>query len=315
MPRTDRYGLPVTASSDEPVARWEQAVDALLHFRDDVGDVSSTPSRTRRDSPAGPHRQLLRSMSTERPDELEAAEILEPLGDGKGLTEREQRLLAAVRAYAAGDLSGRASVSPATRSTTRATCSRWPSATRSTSSPATRSRPRSHRPHCRRGTSRIHSTASCSACLPFGLEECGLYDRAEATGLAALEHDPRCLGRTPSPTCTRCGLRSLTEAASRVAARDWAEGNFLNVHTAAPRACSSSRPVIPPARSGSTTRCCTTPARRASRSRCLMRPPFCGACTSTVSMSAAGGRTRRRFGLRRPTNRSTRSTTRTRRWR
>ena len=166
-------------------------------------------------------------MSTERPDALEAAEILEPLGDGKGLTEREQRLLAAVRAHAAGDLSGRASVSPATRSTTRATCSRWPSATRSTSSPATRSRPRSHRSALSAWDEQDPQYGFLLGMLAFGLEECGLYDRAEATGLAALEHDPRCLGQHAVAHVHE--MRAAFADGSRFLESrraDWAEGNF-----------------------------------------------------------------------------------------
>jgi tetratricopeptide (TPR) repeat protein len=234
MPRTDRYGLPVTASSDETVARWEHAVDALLHFRDDVGEVFEHTVADAPDFALG-HigRALLRSMSTERPDALEAAEILEPLGHGKGLAEREQRLLAAARAYAAGDLSA------ASERLARHTIE-YPSDAFALAV--------GHQVDFFTGDAislgdRIGRALSAwdeqdpqygflLGMLAFGLEECGLYDRAEAAGLAALEHDRRDVWAVHAVAHVHEMRAAFADGSRFLASRreDWAEGNFLNVH-------------------------------------------------------------------------------------
>ncbi len=234
MSRIDRHGLPVTAGSDETVARWDAAVDALLHFRDDVGDVFEQTVADAPDFVLG-HvgRALLRSMSTERPDAVEAAEILAPLGDVAGLTEREQRLLAAARAYAAGDLYG------ASERLARHTIE-YPTDVLALAvghqldfftGDAISLRDRIGRALSAWDEQDPHY-GFLLGMLAFGLEECGLYDRAEVTGLAALEHDRRDVWAVHAVAHVHEMRAAFGDGIRFLQSRlpDWTEGNFLNVH-------------------------------------------------------------------------------------
>ena len=106
---TDRSGQPLTTSHRASADRYDAAVESLLRFGDDVVDAWEA---TVADDPgfAMGHigRAYLRSLSSEGPDAADARVILERLGDGAGLTDRERRHLDAARAYAEGDLHGAA---------------------------------------------------------------------------------------------------------------------------------------------------------------------------------------------------------------
>lgn len=105
--RADQCGHTLTGVSADAVDRFDAAVRSLLLFADDVGDAWEA---TVADAPgfALGHvgRAYLRCLSSEAPDAAEARAVLDGLGDGSGLTDRERRHLDAARAYAAGDLYG-----------------------------------------------------------------------------------------------------------------------------------------------------------------------------------------------------------------
>jgi hypothetical protein len=105
-PRPDRSGDEVTATDDRTVERYDEAVDSLLRFGDDVMDRWEATVADEPDFAMG-HvgRSYLRSISSERPFAVEAGEVLDDI-DSDRLTDRERRHVSAARAYAGGDLTG-----------------------------------------------------------------------------------------------------------------------------------------------------------------------------------------------------------------
>lgn len=107
--RTDQCGYRVTSAGPAGVERLDAAVRSLLLFAENVGEAWES---TVADDPAFAlghiGRAYLRCLSSEAPDAAEARAILENLGDGHELSDRERRHLEAARAYATGDLHGAA---------------------------------------------------------------------------------------------------------------------------------------------------------------------------------------------------------------
>ena len=105
--RTDECGYELSGASPIGVDRYDYALRSLLRFADDVGEAWDA---TVADDPgcALGHigRAYLRCLSSEAPDAADARDILNGVGDGRALTDRERRHLDAAGAYASGDLHG-----------------------------------------------------------------------------------------------------------------------------------------------------------------------------------------------------------------
>lgn len=231
---TDDY--PVTASHPRAVERYAAAVDALLRLADSVSDAWDA---TVADDPGFALGQIgrayLRCWSTEAADAADARRILDDLGEPKGLADRERRHLAAARAYAQGDLHG-ASERLAALSIA------YPHDALALAV--------GHQLDFFRGDSAMLRDRIGRALLAwspghphfgfllgmhaFGLEECGLYPKAEKVGMRALEYNAGDVWALHAVVHThemrgqiQTGLRLLDDRRA-----DWATGNVLVVHNA-----------------------------------------------------------------------------------
>jgi hypothetical protein len=233
---TDRPGQPLTTSHRASADRYDAAVESLLRFRDDVVDAWEA---TVADDPgfAMGHigRAYLRCLSSEGPDAAEARMILDQLGDGAGLTDRERRHLDAARAYAEGDLHGAAerlsvlSVEHPRDALALAVGHQLDFFCGDAAGLRDRI-----------GRSLLswdHHDPWFGFLLgmhAFGLEECGLYAKAETVGMRALDGEPRDVWAHHAVLHVhemegrfRAGLRFAEERRAY-----WEEGNFFVPHNA-----------------------------------------------------------------------------------
>lgn len=180
-------------------------------------------------------RAYLRCLSTEAPDAAEARTVLDGLGDGSGLNDRERRHLDAARAYARGDLHG-------ARERLAALTVNYPLDALGLAV--------GHQLdffcgdalglHDRVGGVLLFWDAAhplfgfLLGMQAFGLEECGLYQQAETAGMRALEAEPRDVWALHAVVHVHemqarvaAGLRFMDERRA-----DWASGNFFVVHNA-----------------------------------------------------------------------------------
>ena len=214
--------------------RYNAALEAHLRLSTDVADAWEA---TVTDDPGFVLGQVgrvyLRCWSSEAPGAAEARGILAELGRPAGLDDRERRHLDAAQAYAAGDLTGAAD-------RLAALSAAYPYDILALAAghivdfftgDAARLRDRIGRalPSWDKGHPHYGYLLGMYA---FGLEECGEYQRAEQTGMRALEHDPRDVWALHAVTHTYemrgqigIGLRFLAERRT-----DWADGNILAVH-------------------------------------------------------------------------------------
>ena len=224
----------MTASNPTTLERYDAAVDALLRMSDDVSDAWDA---TVADDPGFALGQIgrayLRCWSTEAADAADARRILDDLGEPKGLTDREGRHLAAARAYAHGDLHGageRLSALSVTYPRDALALAIGHQLDFFCGDAATL------RDRIGRALLAWDPTHSHYGFLlgmhAFGLEECGLYPQAEATGMQALEHNARDVWALHAVVHThemrggiQTGLRLLDERRG-----DWDSGNVLAVH-------------------------------------------------------------------------------------
>lgn len=234
MRARDRLGHTLTVTDARSVERYDAAIEALLYFSNDVADAWDATVVDEPDFAMGQiGRAYLRCMSSEGPDAADARRILDEVGSGDRLTERERRHLSAARAYAEGDL-GSASEqltwllvdhprdvlalfvghqidffcgdSVTLRDRTGRVLQAW------------------DKSHPWYGfVLGMHA---------FGLEECNLYPLAEAAGMAALDHDPRDVWALHAVAHVHemqgrfhDGLAFMDERRA-----DWTEGNFFVVH-------------------------------------------------------------------------------------
>ena len=233
---TDQHGNAVTASS-EAVTAYDAAIDHLLHFRPQVGDVvGEALALDPGFALAHVFRAYLGVLGTEPDDAATAREGLhqfESSVDSSSLDDRERRHLAAARALVRGDLDEGGGLlrdlarhhprdplalavgqqvdfftadAPALRDRIGGALSAW-------------------------GPHDAHYGAILGM-YAFGLEESGLYRRAEAVGLEALDLDASDVWAVHAVAHTHemqggfgDGLRFLDARAA-----DWQQGNFLNVH-------------------------------------------------------------------------------------
>ena len=231
---TDRSGYVVTAASSVSADRYDTAVDALLRFGDDVADAWDAAVADDPDFAMGQvGRAYVRLISSEGPDAADAREILAGIGNGDGLHDREQRHLAAARAYSEGDLAGASEL----LALLSIEYPRDPLALSIAhqidffSGDAVTLRDRIGR--CLYAWDATDPRYGyLLGMLAFGLEECGLYPVARDKGFTALERDPRDVWALHAVIHTfemeglvEEGLRVLDERRA-----DWAAGNVFVVH-------------------------------------------------------------------------------------
>jgi len=234
--RVDQCGCHVTAGSATTVDRLDHAVRSLLLFTEGVGDAwEATVADDPGFSLGHIGRAYLRCLSSEGPDTAEARAILDGLGDGAGLTDRERRHLDAARAYAGGDLHGAGE-------RLAALTVEYPGDALALAvghqldffcGDAAGLRDRIGR-----------ALLSWDPAHPlfgfllgmhaFGLEECGLYPQAEAVGMRALDAERRDVWAVHAVVHVHemqarfeQGLHFLDERRA-----DWTTGNFFVVHNA-----------------------------------------------------------------------------------
>lgn len=227
-------GSPPTGADAEAVDLYDAAVDAQLRVSTDVGDAWEATVADHPGFVLG-HigRAYLRGWSSEEPAFAEARQILDDLGEPRGLDDRERRHVAAARAYATGDLRGAAERLAALSAV-------YPHDTLALAvghildffvGDAAMLRDRIGRalPHWDRSHPHYGFLLGMHA---FGLEECAAYQEAEQTGMRALEHNPRDVWALHAVTHThemqgrvRAGLDFMAERRA-----DWEDGNLLAVH-------------------------------------------------------------------------------------
>jgi hypothetical protein len=232
----DRFGQPLTSSHHESADRFDTAVGSLLGFRDDVVDAwEATVVDDAGFAMGHIGRAYLRCLSSEGPDAAEARVILDQLGDGAGLTDRERRHLGAARAYAEGDLYGAAErlsvLSVEYPRDALALVVGHQLDFFCGDAAGLRDR------IARSLLSWDHHDPWFGFLLgmhAFGLEECGLYAKAETVGMRALEMEPSDVWAHHAVLHVhemegrfRTGLRFAEERRAY-----WEEGNFFVPHNA-----------------------------------------------------------------------------------
>jgi hypothetical protein len=232
--RSDQCGYQVTGASPTSVERYDAALRSLLRFADDMGDAWEATVVADPGFALG-HigRAYLRCLSSEAPDAAEARAILDGLGDGKGLTDRERRHLDAARAYATGDLHG-------ARDRLDALTVQYPLDALALAvghqldffcGDATGLRDRPGRLLLSWDPS--HPLFGFVLGMhAFGLEECNLYAQAETAGMGALDAEARDVWALHAVVHVHemqaridAGLRFMDERRA-----EWATGNFFIVH-------------------------------------------------------------------------------------
>jgi hypothetical protein len=233
---TDEYGNPATANA-EAAAAFDRAVDDLLHFRADVVESAAAVVAADPSFPLGhAFDAYLGILGTEPEDAANAAAALGRYLEGTDVTRllpREQLHLAAAGALVDGDwYTGGALLRELTTAYPRdplATAVGHQCDFFTGAAASLRDRVGSvltaWSPQDRHYSQLLGMYA-------FGLEESGLYARAEDVGIEAVERDHRDVWGVHAVVHTfemqgrfRDGLDYLDARAG-----DWQTGNFLNVH-------------------------------------------------------------------------------------
>ena len=232
----DQCGYELTGASPETVDRYDHAVRSLLLFAEDVGEAWDA---TVADEPGFALGQIgrayLRCLSSEQPDAAEAGVILDGLGEGTGLSDRERRHLEAARTYAEGDLRGAGE-------RLAALTVEYPRDVLALAvghqidffcgdAAGLRDRPGG----VLLSWDRTHPLFGFVLGMhAFGLEESNLHPQAEALGRQALEADPRDVWALHAVIHVHemegrfeAGVQFLDERRD-----DWTTGNFFVVHNA-----------------------------------------------------------------------------------
>lgn len=232
----DRYGNVLTAPEPAAVSTYDQAVDALVRFADDVGERWEA---TVTDWPGFAMGQIGRAylccLSSEQGDAARARDILTLVGGPERLTAREQLHLRAAAAYAAGDLHGAreilARLSVAHPRDVLALVvghqldffcgDAW----------ALRDRIGRTLLSWRGDDPMLGFVLGMHA---FGLEECGQYERAEDVGQQALAHNRDDVWAIHAVVHTYEMRGRVDQGLAFMDGRrdDWARGNFFVVHNA-----------------------------------------------------------------------------------
>lgn len=233
---TDRSGYELTGADETVAEQYDRAVDSLLRLGDDVVDAWDAAVAQKPDFAMGQiGRAYLRLVSSEGPDAADARGILDEIGDGRGLHDREQCHLAAAHAYAAGDLAGASelfgllSIDYPLDSLALFVAHQIDFF----SGDARNLRDRIGRSVGAWSTDDPRY-GYVLGMLAFGLEECALYEAARERGFEALERDPRDVWALHAVIHTYemegrvdDGLRVLDERRP-----EWSTGNILVVHNA-----------------------------------------------------------------------------------
>jgi len=234
MSTVDRSGYSVSAAEADTVERYDRAVDSLLRFSDDVVDAWSA---TVADAPefAMGHIGLayLACLSSEGPDAAAARDVLEPLGDGGGLHDREQQHLAAAHAYANGDFAGASELLAllTVEYPRDALAIQIGHQLDFFSGDALTLRDRVGRALMAWDSSDPRY-GYLQGMFAFGLEECGLYPQAADAGTMALERDRRDVWALHAVVHTHEMRGLVDEGLAMLDARrsDWTTGNIFVVH-------------------------------------------------------------------------------------
>lgn len=187
----DRFGHTLTTTNADAPDRYDNAVESLLRFGDDVVDKWDATVADDDFVMGRIGQAYLRCLSSEAPDAAEAGASLAEI-DGSRLTDRERRHLDAARAYASGDLHGAAE-------RLEVLTVEFP---RDALALAVGHQLDFFRADAlglrdRLGGALLSWDESdpwfgfLLGMQAFGLEECGLYPQAESAGMRALEREPR----------------------------------------------------------------------------------------------------------------------------
>ena len=232
----DSHGLEMTATSAAAVGHYDRALDELLHFRPAMLDAATEAAG---EDPgcamAAALGAYLRLLSTEPADGADAGRILAEFrsaASGRQILAREERHLRAAEAWVSGDMHGAGRVlrsiarehprdvlalavghqidffsgdALALRDRIAGALGAWPS----------------DHPHY----------GLLLGMLAFGLEEAGDYERAEETGRAAVERDPRDVWAIHAVAHSYEMRARAQDGLRYFEARegDWGEGNALAV--------------------------------------------------------------------------------------
>ncbi len=234
---TDQHGLAVTAANAAAVRHYDQAIDAVLHFKPAMLDEAAAAARE--DSGCAMAAALgayLRLLSTEPADAADARRLLtefREVAPGRQFLPREEKHLRAAETWLSGDMHGAGRL---LRGITRehpmdalalAVGHQIDFFTgdaltlRDRIAEAIRAWPADHLHH-----------APLSGMLAFGLEEAGDYERAEETGRRAVERDGQDVWGIHAVAHSyemRARFADGLDFFERRRA-DWGEGNALAVH-------------------------------------------------------------------------------------
>lgn len=234
MSARDLQGLEVTGSADA-AAIYDTALDHLLRFQAEVVDDATTLGTEHPDFPlGGVLGAYLPLLSTEVGDVPDAAAAVAGIDRAK-CTAREQAHLRAVDAWVGGDMAG------AGRALDRLLVDDprdvlalmvghqidfFSGAAHNLRDRVARSLPTFQDDDAHWGFLR--------GMYAFGLEECGSYERAEATGREAVDRNPDDVWGIHAVTHSHEMRGEVDLGVNFLQSRrdDWLGGNFLNVHNA-----------------------------------------------------------------------------------
>ncbi len=233
----DQHGNALTDADPAAVAAYDAAVDHLLHFRSEVGDLLSAALTVEPGLAMGRAMEAYLGVLGTEPDDVAAArESLTSYvaaTDTSGLLPRERQHLAAAGALVRGDLvSGgrllRALVVEHPRDALALAVGHQVDFF-TADAVALRDRVGGALGAWTEDDEHLGQLLGMHA---FGLEECGLYGRSEDVGLRALELDPTDVWALHAVAHTYEMQGRFAEGIAFLDARadDWQQGNFLNVH-------------------------------------------------------------------------------------
>lgn len=233
----DRHGQPMTETGDEAAGHLEQALDALVFFRPEVGHEASAAVEAAPRSPlAHVFSAYLGLLGTEESDAAEARErfaVFRAELDRSSATPRELAHVDAVSAWLDGDIhtAGRVLGDLVVAHPHDLLALAVGHQIDFFTGDAVRLRDRVGGALSAWDEDDPHH-GPLTGMYAFGLEEAGHYDLSEEVGLAAVEANPRDVWGIHAVVHTYEMQGRFAEGIAYLDARtdDWSSGNYLNVH-------------------------------------------------------------------------------------